>query len=45
LFLGKGVYADLTGVPSADVDSSTAVKNDYGSYDVTFKYWQWGAYD
>jgi len=31
-WLGKGDYADLTGVLPADVDSSAAVINDYGSY-------------
>lgn len=43
--IGKGNYANLAGVIPADIDSSAAVKNDYPNYDITFKYWQWGAYD
>lgn len=37
--VGKEDYADLTGVKDADLDKSEEVKNDYGKYKVTFKYW------
>lgn len=43
--IGRGEYAGLSGVPEADIDRSEAVKNDYGNYELTFKYWQWGSYD